>query len=151
MSVDSTASPFPSPPLPAEIILQIVSYLTWPTRLFHTRSDAQKALHAVCLVARSWYQAAVPALYHMPVIRAKNFDEFVATICPSINAHVIRSPPADFVRVLDLSKLVHSSSKSLNARLLGRVKERLETFVAPQATFGYSLSVTIHFKVTLSS
>lgn len=34
-----------------------------------------------------------------------------------------------------MSGLVHNGSKSLTARLLGRVKKRLEEFVAPQASF----------------
>ena len=36
-----------------------------------------------------------------------------------------------------MSGLVHNGSKSLTARLLGRVKKRLEEFVAPQASFAY--------------
>ena len=38
-----------------------------------------------------------------------------------------------------MSSLVHNGSKSLTARLLGRVKTRLEEFVAPQASFAYVL------------
>ena len=39
------------------------------------------------------------------------------------------------VRVLDMGNLVHDGSKSLTARLLGRVKEGLEELRAPQASF----------------
>lgn len=38
-----------------------------------------------------------------------------------------------------MSGLVHNGSKSLTARLLGRVKGRMEEFVAPQASFAYVL------------
>ena len=114
--------------LPPEIILQILSYLP------RTRSS-QATLHACALVSRSWYAASVPILYHSPFIIGKNFKLFVTTVCPSINAHVRRSQLADMVRRLDMGKLVHDGSKSLTARLLGRVKGGLEEFVAPQASF----------------
>ncbi|KAL8925863.1 MAG: hypothetical protein Q9172_002067 [Xanthocarpia lactea] len=39
------------------------------------------------------------------------------------------------VKELDMSKLVHDSSKSLTSRILGRLKDGLEIFVAPQASF----------------
>jgi len=39
------------------------------------------------------------------------------------------------VRVLDMGELVHDGSKSLTARLLGRLKGQLTDFVAPQASF----------------
>ena len=42
-----------------------------------------------------------------------------------------------------MSSLVHSGSKSLTARLLGRVKSKLEEFVAPQASFAYVTSLSI--------
>ncbi|KAJ9641479.1 hypothetical protein H2199_005449 [Coniosporium tulheliwenetii] len=74
--------------------------------------------------------------YEKPHIHGKNFDLFVRTICPSINAHVRKSDLAELVKVLDLRSLVHHGSKSMTARLLGRTKSSLETFIAPQATFG---------------
>ena len=37
-----------------------------------------------------------------------------------------------------MSGLVHNGSKSLTARLLGRVKNNLDEFIAPQASFGYA-------------
>ena len=114
--------------LPAEIILQILSYVP-------KDSKSQSHLHACCLISRSWYSAAVPLLYHSPHITGKNFKQFVATVCPSINAHIRKSELAELVRRLDMGNLVHDGSKSLTARLLGRVKGGLEEFVAPQASF----------------
>lgn len=47
------------------------------------------------------------------------------------------------VRRLDLSRLVHHSSNSMTARLIGRVKENLEVFIAPAAGFSYVMFTTI--------
>lgn len=69
------------------------------------------------------------------MITGNNFNAFVRAICPSVNAHIRRNGLAELVRRLDMSSLVHNGSKSLTARLLGRVKTRLEEFVAPQASF----------------
>lgn len=115
-------------PLPLEVILQILSYTP-------RNPQTQSYLHACCLISRSWYSAAVPLLYHSPHITGKNFKQFVATVCPSINAHIRKSELAELVRRLDMGHLVHDGSRSLTARLLGRVKGGLEDFVAPQASF----------------
>ena len=114
--------------LPLEIILQIVSYVS--------RFDlGQKTLWACCLVSRPWYAAAVPLLYRRPYLSGRNFQNFVVTVCPSKNAHIRQSQLAGFVRTLDMGELVHDGSKSLTARLLGRLKGNLVEFVAPQASF----------------
>ena len=116
--------------LPAEIIAQISSYVAqFPS--------SQNSLCACSYVSRSWYAASVAFLYETPQISGKNFDQFVRTVCPSINAHVRVNGLAELVRRLDMSNLVHNGSKSLTARLLGRVKGNLVVFVAPQASFAY--------------
>ena len=115
--------------LPSELLLQILTHLS-PHDEFY-----QPDLFSLTLVSHAWYAAAIPLLYHSPRISGRNFKSFVNTVCPSINAHVRRSALADLVRRLDMSRLVHDGSKSLTARLLGRVKGGLEVFVAPQASF----------------
>ena len=115
--------------LPQEVLQQVFSYLI----------GDQKALHACSLTSTSWYSASIAYLYENPIITGKNYDPFVRAICPSVNAHVRRNGLADLVRRLDMSSLVHNGSKSLTARLLGRVKTGLEEFVAPQASFAYVL------------
>ena len=113
--------------LPAEVLEQIFRHL----------QGLQSTLHACCLTNRAWYESAVPFLYDFPQISGKNFDTFVNSVCPSALAHIRRNGLGELVRVLDMSGLVHSSKKSLTARLIGRLKENLEGFIAPQATFGY--------------
>ena len=113
--------------LPQEVLQHVFSYLY----------GNQKAFHACSLTSRSWYSASIAYLYESPIINGRNFDRFVEAICPSVNAHVRRNGLANLVRRLDMSSLVHSGSKSLTARLLGRVKTGLEEFVAPQASFAY--------------
>ena len=122
--------------VPQELLQQIFLYL----------SGNQKTLHACSLASRSWYSASVAYLYENPVITGKNYNSFVQASCPSVNAHVRRNGLAELVRRLDMSNLVHNGSKSLTARLLGRVKTGLEEFVAPQASFAYVL----HFTEALS-
>ena len=118
----------PSLHLPSEIIVHILEYVP-------RNSTSQPTLHACALVSRLWYSATIPFLYHSPHIKGKSFQQFVRTVCPSINAHIRKSELAEFVRVLDMGNLVHDGSRSLTARLLGRVKGHLEVFVAPQASF----------------
>ena len=117
--------------LPQELLQQVFSYLV----------GNQKTLHACSLTSSSWYSASIAYLYENPTITGKNYNSFVQAICPSVNAHVRRNGLADLVRRLDMSSLVHNGSKSMTARLLGRVKTRLEEFVAPQASFAYVLHI----------
>ena len=117
--------------LPDEIIWEVFTYLSQV-------SESQQAFWSCCLVSRQWYACAVPFLYAKPRLYGKNFDPFAATICPSVNLHIRKSPLAEYVRQLDMGRLVHQGSKSLTARILGRVKGGLELFVAPQASFAIS-------------
>ena len=114
--------------LPSEIITHILSYVP-------RHYTSQATLYSCCLISRQCYAVAISQLYHSPYISGKNFKQFVATVCPSVNAHVRKSELAWLVRRLDMGNLVHDGSKSLTARLLGRVKFHLEEFVAPQASF----------------
>ncbi|KAI7647708.1 hypothetical protein KC318_g18432, partial [Hortaea werneckii] len=114
--------------LPDEIILEILSYVA-------ASKQAQKTLASCCLLSRQWYDAAVPILYAYPYLYGGNFDQFVRAVCPSINLHVRKSPLSELVKSLNMSGLVHQGSRSLTARLLGRTKNQLEEFIAPQASF----------------
>ncbi|KFY28852.1 hypothetical protein V493_02730 [Pseudogymnoascus sp. VKM F-4281 (FW-2241)] len=123
-----TCAPGKEIELPLEVLIQIISYIP-------RRQENQKTLWACCLVSRAWYSAAVTFLYERPHIGGGNFQEFVATICPSKNAHIRKTQLSELVKILDMGTLVHDGSKSLTARLLGRLKGSLEEFVAPQASF----------------
>lgn len=112
--------------LPSEVLRNVFVYLT---------SIDQQTLYSSALVSRSWYTNSISSLYSSPVIDGKNYDLFVRAICPSVNAHIRTNGLAELVKTLDMSRLVHNGSKSLTARLLGRVKGNLEAFVAPQASF----------------
>ena len=116
------------PYLPPEILLLIVSFIP-------PGPEAQPTLHALTLVSRLWYSAAIADLYRCPSIEGRRFNPFLSTICPSINARVKKNGLGDLVVKLDMSNLVHESSKSMTARLLGRVKGGLKVFLAPQASF----------------
>ncbi|KAL1630692.1 hypothetical protein SLS54_000563 [Diplodia seriata] len=114
--------------LPDEIVLEILSHIP-------RTKESQPVLWAFCLVKRQWYDVAISRLYEDPWLEGSNFDPFVKTICPSRNLHVKNSELAGLVRVLNLKHIVHQSNKATTARLLGRTKSSLETFIAPQSAF----------------
>ena len=118
-----------APSLPLEVIESILAYIP-------PSDTSQSTLCACTLISKAWYSAAIIRLYANPRISGKNYDPFVTSVCPSINAHIRSNGLGELVRILDLSKLVHHSSKSKTARLLGRVKSGVKEFVAPQASFG---------------
>jgi hypothetical protein len=129
--------------LPDELISEIISYLP-------KGRQSQSTLAACCLVSWQWHSIAVPRLYEAPHLYGRNYDPFVRTICPSLNAHIRKSDLAGLVRVLDMGVLVHQGSKSTTARLLGRTKSGLISYVAPQSNFGVNclaaLSKCIHLQ-----
>jgi hypothetical protein len=125
---DDLSTARPSAYLPDEILLEILSHIP------QTQSS-QPTLHAFCLVSWHWYKVGIRRLYAEPYLAGSAYALFVRTICPSINVHVRRSPLAGLVHVLDLSHIVHQGSKAITARLLGRTKENLQVFIAPQASF----------------
>ena len=118
-----------SPSLPLEILNDIISHIP----RHHT---SQPTLYTCTLISRVWYHASIARLYENPRITGPNYDSFVKAVCPSINANIRKNGLAELVKRLDLGALVHHGSRSLTARLLGRVKNNLEEFVAPQASFG---------------
>jgi F-box associated protein len=125
--------------LPTEIIFQIVTFIAAED------PPSQVCLHACCLVSRQWYSASVGLLYAKPDFQqALTFEKFIATVCPPIAAASKRKTRSrnlglglgSLVRTLDMSSLgIHNSTKRVTARLLGRVKENLEVFIAPMVSF----------------
>ena len=115
--------------LPDETLFHILEYIQ------ACPDVSQRTFASTCLLSQQWYQVSVRFLYAHPQLSGRKFTPFVQTICPSKNIHVRGSPLAFLVRTLDMSGLVHQSSKSTTARLLGRTKHNLEVFVAPQAGF----------------
>ena len=104
----SVSSPDPEnalPFLPAEVVSQILSNFP-PGRL------SQSTLYACTLVSHLWYSAAIARLYECPWINGKNFIKFADIICPSVNAHIRTNGLSNFVKILDMSKLVHDGSQS---------------------------------------
>lgn len=119
--------------LPSEIILQIVSHIA---RDDEDAARRQATLYTCCLISRQWYSVAVPFLYERPQLETgTTFQKFTATVCPPVGVRASKMKLGSLVRRLDLSQLVHHSSNSLTARLLGRVKENLEVFIAPMISF----------------
>lgn len=83
--------------LPFEILSLIVSFIP-------VTSDSQGLLHALTLVSRLCYSAAIARLYRCPYVRPTHFDMFVRTI----NSGVNRNGLEDSTARPDLSKLVET-------------------------------------------
>ncbi|KAL4892983.1 F-box domain protein [Aspergillus ambiguus] len=125
--------PHPSPAiyLPTELVVLIVSFAA-----ADEPSRRQRTLHSCCLVSRQWYSAAISYLYERPQLNSGTaFRRFTETISPPIGARRSKINLGSLVHRLDLSGLVHHSSPSLTARLLGRIKDHLEVFIAPRVSF----------------
>ncbi|KAL3468434.1 hypothetical protein BJX64DRAFT_245914 [Aspergillus heterothallicus] len=119
----------PSNHLPTEIVVQIVADVA-------SDRSAQRSLYACCLVSRQWYSCAITFLYKNPQLGTGNsFARFTNTISPPIGVRKSKWNLGSLVHKLDLSTLVHHSSPSLTARLLGKVKDNLEVLSAPRASF----------------
>ncbi|KAF7718438.1 Uncharacterized protein PECH_005919 [Penicillium ucsense] len=129
--------------LPAEVRLMVVGHLLADDAYdandqgMHER---QRDLWNLCLVSFGWYEAAIKALYVAPQLwRGNKFTLFTKTVCPSRaiqnqqRREHIRTPDfGSWVEDLNMSRLVHQSSNSQTARLLGNVKKSLTSFTAPQ-------------------
>ena len=114
----------------------------FPTELVHLvlssleeDDSRQPTLHACCLVSNQWYSEAISLLYEKPHLDGARFQQFAATVCPPIGTREPKVRLATLVRQLDMGRLVHQSSNSLTARLLGKVKGNLEVFVVPMYSF----------------
>ncbi|KAJ5384447.1 hypothetical protein N7517_002358 [Penicillium concentricum] len=121
--------------LPTEVLIQIARFISadWrnPNGPFF-----QVTLQRFCAVSRQWYSAGIEFLYYRPQLdRGNSFSLFTNTVCPSIRSRERKADLGSFVHILNLGRLVHHSSNSLTARLLGRVKKNLKTFVAPRVSF----------------
>lgn len=125
---ETTSSSFREILLPSEIVAHILGFL--PRRL-----GSQGTLWACTLVSRVWYTSSIALLYEHPYLDGSRFEAFVRTVCPSKNAHIRQSSLSVLVKSLDMSSLVHNSSRSQTARLLGRLKGNIVKFVAPQSSF----------------
>lgn len=118
--------------LPTEIVIQIVSLVDRSLSGY----ERQKALYTICLISHQWYSAALSFLYVRPRLEKGNtYRKFTATLCPPAGAPKTSKDLGGLVRRLDLSRLVHHSSNSMTARLIGRVKDNLEVFIAPASGF----------------
>ncbi|CAG8176259.1 unnamed protein product [Penicillium salamii] len=124
--------------LPTEVLIQIASAILdeWPE---DDTPVYQSTLHDFCLVSRQWYSAGIGFLYHRPQLaRGNSFTQFANTVCPPLRAKDRKVDLGSLVQVLDLSGLVHHSSNSITARLLGRVKKNLKSFIAPRISFAFN-------------
>lgn len=129
--------------LPTEILQLIADYvhLSCPDPLILADASSvrirQQALYNFCLVSRQWYSAGIEYLYWQPQFFGGNsFKKFADTLCPPKGARKSQADFGSMVKVLSLVGLVHHSSNSLTARILGQTKKSLRLFDAPSVSFG---------------
>ena len=120
------------PILPLEIIIQIVMNLIVPNEYFRSG----RALTSCCLLSRLWYAAACKPLYNISHIFPRQFHSYVRTVCPAINANTFYTGLANLITVVNLECLVHVCESSM-LKLLRRIKDTLEVFIAPGNKFTY--------------
>ena len=118
-------------PLPPEVLELILNHVD----MRQPRSERQRDLWSCCVLSKSWYSATVKRIYQSPHLTTRNFDLFARTLCPPVNSHVRSVGLEEFVVNLDMGGLAYESTKSLTARLLRRIRQSLESFVAPSISF----------------
>lgn len=97
----------------------------------------QQTLYNFCLISRRWYSVGIEFLYWQPrFFKGNSFTKFANTLCPPKDARKSRADFGSMVRVLSLVGLVHHSSNSLTARILGQTKKNLQILSAPSVSFG---------------
>lgn len=80
-------------------------------------------------ICRLFYHIALPIIYRKPILRGPNFFAFVDVMSKDKTlGHLIRE--------LDLSYVIQSGKNAFVAKLLKRSSRNLESFVAPQTSFG---------------
>jgi hypothetical protein len=121
--------------LPTEVLIHIAKFILDDWSKMEIPSS-QDRLRRFCSVSRQWYSAGIEYLYYRPLLhRGNSFSLFTNTVCPPIRSRQRKVDLGSLVHALNLGPLVHHSSNSLTARLLGRVKKNLEIFVAPRVSF----------------
>lgn len=125
--------------LPTEILVHIAKSIfdDWPDDDDGADfSHPQVTLQNFCAVSRQWYSAGIEFLYYRPQLsKGNSFSLFTNTVCPPLRSRERKADLGSLVQILNLGALVHHSSNSLTARLLGRVKKHLKAFVAPRISF----------------
>ncbi|KAG7661092.1 uncharacterized protein J8A68_005464 [[Candida] subhashii] len=120
--------------LPTEIFVEIFKILqSW-----------NKLKPKYMRVCRLFYLIILPMLYRHPQVKANNFFNFMETI--SNNKKL-----GDYIYTLDLSHIIQSGKNAFVAKLLKRSNKHLDTFIAPQTSFGLApliaLKNCLHLRV----
>lgn len=123
--------------IPAEILIQIISYVQEHKDSCTFRLNTNGPLYTCCLVSRDWYAVAMPALYRNPILNDRNLELFLSTVYP-YRATTLRDQGnfgLSLIKELHLGVMTgfNSGSRILSSkRVLDRCKEKLQVFVAPR-------------------
>lgn len=104
-----------------------IELLVWVFIILDARRELQPRHLAVC---KHLYNALIPLLYRLPILKATNFFAFVDTV--SRRRHLGR-----YIQELNLSSVVQLGKNAFVAKLLKRSASSLRVFVAPFTSFGF--------------
>ena len=122
------------PALPLEVVNKIITCLT------SLGGNTQSDLSACCLLSKTWYAAAVRPLYDNPCLSSSIFGYFMRTVCATTDGRVRDIGLVKLITVLDMRGIADLRGRSAIPKLLGRVKDTVEVFVAPKTSFRYATS-----------
>ncbi|KAI5969162.1 hypothetical protein CANMA_001829 [Candida margitis] len=112
---------------------QAAAMITFPAEIFYKIFqilDSWGKLHPKLMrVCKVFYAMILPLIYRAPHLRATNFFNFVETL--SNNKKL-----GNYIYSLDLAYVIQSGKNAFVARLLKQSRNNLETFIAPQTSFG---------------
>ncbi|ODQ80970.1 hypothetical protein BABINDRAFT_182972 [Babjeviella inositovora NRRL Y-12698] len=111
--------------LPVELIQYILEILA-----------ATKLSPRFLRLNKMFYQICMPLIYERPDISSHNFFKFVEAITNNKKL-------GGNVKVLDMRQIQQSSKNSFVSRLLRRCSSSLQSFTAPQTSFGYAPLVSL--------
>lgn len=124
--------------LPAEILIQIFSYIQPHTDGCSFLLKTNTSLYTCSLISRAWYAAAMPALYRNPILKDRNLDLFLSNVYPYRAATLgdRGNLGLSMIKELHLGVMTafHSGCRILSTkRVIDRCKDKLEVFIAPRA------------------
>lgn len=100
--------------------------IVWVLKILHSQGKLKPKF---LRLNKLFYALSLPLLYERPNLHGNNFFQFVDTI--SANKTI-----GEFIRDLDLLRVNQLGKNAFVAKLLKRSRPNLESFTAPQTSFG---------------
>ncbi|CUS22177.1 LAQU0S04e09956g1_1 [Lachancea quebecensis] len=131
------------PPTPVPVALQVdpedaqAMVLPWEV-LALVLKQCERIEPQFLAVCWHWYSICVPLLYRIPKLSSGNFSQFVDAVVNNRKKRL-----GENVVELDLSMIIQSGKNSYVSKLLRRCSPKLQSFIAPQTSFGYAPLISL--------